>query len=154
MKKLAQAKTKILRGAFLAFLIMSMSAMPTVQAADVNIYQDGRTLPVEPETVGASSSLDLYIDTVLPAGAITELVPGGCVFLEFAPITDYGFFKDRGGDVYEVFPGVAGAKLDCTGLTPAKTDCELVSNTKIKLTLGTAGTAIRGALPGMRNPFS
>ena len=41
MKKLAQAKTKILRGAFLAFLIMSMSAMPTVQAADVNIYQDG-----------------------------------------------------------------------------------------------------------------
>jgi hypothetical protein len=32
MKKLAQAKMKIFRGAFLAFLIMSMSAMPTVQA--------------------------------------------------------------------------------------------------------------------------
>ena len=79
--------------------------------------------------------------------------PGGCVFIEFAPVTSYSSFSAR-GDAYEVFPGVAGAKLDCTGLTPAGTDCELVTNTQVKLTLATAGTSIQGALPGMRNPFS
>jgi len=53
-----------------------------------------------------------------------------------------------------VFPGAVGSTLDCTGLTPAGTTCELVTNSQVKLTLGAAGTSVQGALAGMRNPFS
>lgn len=65
--------------------------------------------------------------------------------------SEYSVLTDR-GDPYNVFP--PGTALDCTGLTPANTVCELVTTSRIKLTLGTAGTAIQGAIPGLQNPFS
>ena len=71
----------------------------------------------------------------------------------FQAPADYDILTKR-GDPYEVFPGAVGSKLDCSGLTPANTVCELVTNSRIKLTLGTSGTEIQGEIPGMQNPFS
>ena len=74
--------------------------------------------------------------------------------IEFQPITAYDVLKQH-NEEYKVFPGTAGDSIDCTGLTPAGIKCELVTNFRIKLTIGaTAGTAINGEIPGMHNPFS
>jgi len=106
---------------------------------------------VDPATVGAVSklALDLTID-----GWITETFEvGGCVEIGFQAPAAYDTLTQR-GDPYNVFPGAVGSTLDCTGLTPANTVCELVTNSRVKLTLATAGTAIQGAIPGLQNPFS
>ena len=153
MKKLAQAKTKIFRGAFLAFLIMSMSFMPSVQAASFALTMSGATPIFEatPATVGAVSQLKLEALEQYPDAESFGV--GGCLEVDFQPIAAYDILKQY-GDEYLVFPGAAGDSVDCTGLTPANIKCELVTNFRIRLTLGTAGATIDGVIPGMHNPFS
>jgi hypothetical protein len=164
MKKLAQAKMKIFRGAFLAFLIMSMSFMPSVQAASFALTMSGNSPVFEatPPTVGAVSELKLealeqYPDT-------ESFGVGGCLEIDFQPIAAYDILQQY-GDEYLVFPGAANDVVDCSGLnflssanppvaTPANIKCELVTNFRIRLTLGTAGATIDGVIPGMHNPFS
>ena len=161
MKKLAQAKMKIFRGAFLAFLIMSMSFMPSVQAASFALTMSGATpiFEANPATVGAVSQLKLEALEQYPDAESFGV--GGCLEIDFQPIAAYDILKQY-NDEYLVFPGAAGDSVDCTGLnfltggvkTPANIKCELVTNFRIRLTLGTAGATIDGVIPGMHNPFS
>jgi len=154
MKKLAMAEMKIFRGAFLAFLIMSMCFVPSVQAASYALIMNGGSpiFDAVPATVSAVSNLLITDLEQHPDGE--SFGTGDCFEIDFQPISEYDVLKTH-NEPYLVFPGNVGDSVDCTGLTPAGIKCELVTNFRIKMTMGaTSATAINGPIAGMHNPFS
>jgi hypothetical protein len=95
MKKLARANTVILRGAILAFLIVSMSLMPTVQANGSILFDDKGAgydgqFEATPTTVGTSSNLK-FKDVELEDG--TSFLKDGCIEIDFEEIAQYAKLK-------------------------------------------------------------
>lgn len=81
---------------------------------------------------------------------------GDCLEIDFQPIAAYDPLKAFGAD-YVIWPGTLNTPgtPDCTGLTPAGITCELVTNSRIKMTIGaTSAAVIGGGIPGMQNPMS